>query len=157
MLWWNKLRILLCVFVVALFVGCVPSTLPSICDDLGDQPSILCDLTKDENSVFYGVRLEDIGNALIVANAIAIGQNLYTREDATTVLDVFIALLQDPVTSGATFVTEVLDITNEYPGLFEVATVYLSELRLQTQPFLAADRDILSKLLTKQRSILTKN
>ena len=124
--------------------GCAGiGTRPSICDTL-TEPSLLCDL-----SAKYNVRLEDIGNGLIIANAVAIGQGFYTRDQAVEVMKEIRAILDNPV-SYAFFKVGVYEKVDLYPGLLEVASVYFSELGGLTQIMYRTDRDILIGFMDKQ-------
>ena len=128
--------------------GCAGiGTRPSICDTL-TEPSQLCWLSEK-----YNVRLEDIGNGLIVANAVAIVQGVYTKEDAIAVMRDIRAILDNPV-SYAFFKTGVDARVAFYPGLLEIATVYFSELGGVTQIMYRTDRDILIGFLDKQIKML---
>ena len=128
--------------------GCAYLTpMPSVCDTI-EGPSLLCDLSEK-----YKVRLEDIGNGLIIANAVAIGQGLYTRDQAVEVMKEIRAILDNPV-SYAFFKAGVDEKVALYPGLLEIATVYFSELGGLTQIMYRTDRDILIGFLDKQIEIL---
>lgn len=97
------------------------ATGPSVCDTMAPNESILCDTANK-----YGVKLEDIGNTLIVANAVAIGEGLYTSGQALQVVKSLRSILDDDITY-LFFRDELMQWTSEYPGLFEVAMIYLSD------------------------------
>lgn len=125
------------------------SKLPSVCDSI-TTPSEICKLSDQ-----LGVRPEDIGNALIIANAISIGQKLYTREQAAEVLTELLAILDNPV-SYAFFKSEVYLRVEEYPGLLEVATSYFSILGASTDIMYRADRFMIKGFLENQIAILER-
>ena len=81
----------------------------------------------------------DNGNGLIVANEISIGQGLYTKEQAATVLKEIRDILKNPV-SWASFKLEVYAQVDEYPGLFQVVDVYFKELENNTEMVYNTDR-----------------
>ena len=141
----KRLLLIILAFVVLLF-GCA-TTLPSKCDDVTD-PSRLCDLSKQA-----GVRLEDVGNGLIVANAISIGSGLYTKEQALTVLKEFRSALDQPITYLA-FKTLLYDKMDQYPGLIEVATIYFEQLGNIQEIMYPKDRELLAGWLDRQIKIL---
>uniref|UniRef100_A0A6H2A4Q1 Uncharacterized protein n=1 Tax=viral metagenome TaxID=1070528 RepID=A0A6H2A4Q1_9ZZZZ len=133
--------------LLAVIIGCANMpALPSACDS--QTESMLCDLSKK-----YNVRLEDIGNGLIIANAIAISQNLYTKEEAVSVMKDIRAILDNPI-SYAFFKTEVYKHVDAYPGLLEVASIYFAELGAVSKMMYAADRKILIGWLNQQIKIL---
>lgn len=123
------------------------ANLPSVCDTM-TQKSYLCDISQK-----HGVRLEDVGNGLIVVNAIAIQQGLYTKEQAIKVLSEIDALLKYPI-SYAAFKAGVYEKVDAFPGLIEVASIYFSELGLLSQDILQADRKLLVDWIAKQLSFL---
>lgn len=125
------------------------SKLPSVCDSI-TTPSELCALSNQ-----MGVRIEDVGNALIITNAIAIGQKWYTRQEAVEVLREIRAILDDPV-SYAVFTAQVYLKVESYPGLLEVATSYFSILGANPNIIQVADQDMLKGFLDNQIAILER-
>jgi len=129
------------VLVCFMLIGCA-GKMPSVCDNLID--SKLCEISGKMN-----MRLEDVGNALIITNAIAIGEGLYTKEDALEVLH----FLNDSVNEGgisyALFVELVGDAVAKYPGLFEVFQAYFNAL-VSAQIISPTDQQILSGWLSRQ-------
>lgn len=120
---------------LCLAIGCAGlGDRPSVCDTT--EKSLLCDLSAE-----YGVRIEDIGNGLIIANSVAIGEGLYTREQARAVLVDLRAILDNPV-SYAFFRLQVLDRVAKYPELILVAQQYFDELTTG-QIMYKADRQML--------------
>ena len=120
--------------------------LPSVCDDIDN--SVLCKLSEEA-----GVRLEDIGNGFIIANAVAIGQGFYTRDDAAKVLKEIKAVLENPV-SWAMFASEVFLHIDKYPGLIEIAEGYFHILVNDVNLIQLKDIEILDGWLAKQIDIL---
>jgi len=134
--------------VVMLSLSACAGKMPSVCDQLID--SRLCEISGKMN-----MRIEDVGNALIITNAIAIGEGLYTKEDALKVLNT----LNDTVVEGGIsyelFVTLVGDSIAKYPGLFEVFQAYFNAL-VSTQVISPTDQQILSGWLERQISALSR-
>lgn len=130
-------------------VGCGHlANLPSVCDHL--EQSRLCVISQK-----YDVRLEDVGNILIVANAVAIGQGLYTVDDAIKVMKELRSVLNDPI-SYALFKAKVDESIRAYPGLIEVASIYFAELGGITDNMYLDDRNLLKGWLDKQILILER-
>jgi len=121
--------------------------LPSVCDDL--EGSALCDTADNA-----GVRLEDIGNAFIIANAISIGQGIYTKEQARVVLNELQDALMNPIT-WVLFSDIVKGKIEQYPGLLEIAEGYFTVLVDSYAQIYDADRTILVGWLGKQIKILS--
>lgn len=143
------IMLLIAPVILALMVSCPQfKNLPSVCDNL-EQPSYLCDISKQ-----YDTRLEDIGNALIIANAVAIGQKVYTREQAISVLTEIRSALDNPI-SYVVFKNLVYDKVDSYPGLLEVASAYFSILGTNTENILPTDRGFLKSWIDRQIGILT--
>lgn len=124
------------------------ATGPSICDDTED--SYLCQIAEQNN-----VQLEDIGNVLIVANTVAIGNGRYTQAQAVEVLKEFRSRLEHPI-SYSFFRDTVRDRIESYPGLIEVADIYLSEFVGMYRIMYSADRTILIGWLDQQIERLRK-
>ena len=105
--------------VLALLVsGCGIMSGPSVCDDT-TEASILCDL-----SAKAGVRLENVGNMLIIVNAVAIGEGAYSTDDALGVLEGLRGFVDNPV-SYLSIKNEVVNVVSKYPGLFTLTGIYL--------------------------------
>ena len=128
--------------LILVLVGCA-GRLPTVCDEV-KGPSLLCDTAER-----YGVRLEDVGNGLIIANAIAIAEGLYTIDEAVEVMTELRDILDDPITY-VTFKVEVYKRMEKYPGLIEVATVYFDELGGMAKEIYPIDRKLLVGWLDKQ-------
>lgn len=128
-----------------LFTGCA-ATGPSVCDGLTEK-SYLCEAADKS-----GAKLEDIGNVLIVANAVAIGQGVYTKEQALKVMVDIRSRLDFPV-SYLFIRSMVTDATSRYPGLFEVAAIYLAQFN-SPRIMYGKDREILTSWLDQQIKLL---
>jgi len=122
--------------------------LPSVCDDIKD--SALCNIADKA-----GVRLEDIGNAFIVANAISIGQGYYTKDQARIVLSELQDALMNPIT-WVLFSDMVKEKISQYPGLLEIAEGYFAVLVSDYTQIYDTDRTILVEWLSKQIAILSR-
>lgn len=135
------------IFAAALsfLVGCTGG--PSVCDKREEAESYLCETAEKA-----GIRLEDAGNILMIANAVAIGEGAYSRGDALKVLVDIRSLINS--SPSYSFITKaVRDKVDRYPGLFIVAEVYLSSMN-QPQIISNFDRDILDSWLGRQIAIL---
>ena len=135
--------------LVFILSGCISmGNLPSVCDTATD--SLLCDISVKNN-----VRLEDIGNVLIVTNAIAIGEGVYSQESALIAMKEIRGLLDGPVSYTA-FRSGVFTIVDKYPGVLEVASIYFSQLTGNTQTMYPADREILISWLDSRIKTLER-
>jgi len=132
-------RLFLLVIGICFLLSACALNLPSKCEQI-TEPSMLCQMAEE-----HQVRLEDIGNILIVANAVAIGEGLYTREQAIEVMMDLKYILENPV-SYLFFKGEVEKTLIKYPGLFEVAQIYMTELT-SPQIMYSTDREMLSNWL----------
>ena len=115
---------------------------PSVCDDLS-EPSLLC-----QTAAKFGVRLEDIGGALVIANTVAIAAGTYTKADALEVISELRSGLMDPI-SYIAFRTNISLYVYKYPGLLEVAQMYIKQFT-STQDILDTDRKLLIDWLDVQ-------
>lgn len=136
-------RMSIAVVLIMILSGCAMlQGAPSVCDTL-EERSLLC-----ETAAKAGIRLEDLGNGLIIANMIAIAENLYTRDQAAEVLTHLRDLLHNPI-SYLLFANEVQKIGRQYPGLLAVAEIYMDQL-LVSIPIHNVDRALLVGWLDKQ-------
>ena len=140
----SKRIVLMMFFAMAvLVVACISTgTRPTVCDRI-QGPSILCQVAGE-----HGVRLEDVGNGLILVNAVAISEGAYTKGDAKRVLRRLLESLDGPVTY-ALFKEHLINATESFPGLLDVARSYLDELSLSNRMH-DADREILRTWLTNR-------
>lgn len=136
-------------FLLFLLAGCAGLQRASVCDTIVG-PSELCQIAAKQGN---GVRLDDVGDLLIVANVAAIEAGFYTREKAIQVLEELRDILENPV-SYAWFKGQVYLRVDQYPGLLEVATVYFSELGSLSRIMYASDQRILRDYLEKQIKVL---
>ena len=120
---------------------------PSVCDDLS-EPSLMC-----QTAAKFGVRLEDIGGALVIANTVAIASGTYSKADAVEVLSELRSGLLDPISYFA-FRTNISLYVNKYPGLLEVAQMYINQFT-STNDILGTDRKLLLDWLDKQIEALS--
>lgn len=112
-------KLLIAVLICVLLTSCSAlQTKPGICET-NTEPSFLCAVAAE-----HGVKLEDVGVVLIVANAVAIGEGAYSAEDAIEVLTELRDVLKNPV-SYLFFRYRVKKALYKYPALFTVADVYL--------------------------------
>ena len=140
----RKTSVLLIILLVFGLIGCAGLQLKSVCDDLA-EPSYLCEIAKK-----FGVRLEDIGNGLIIVNAFAIGEGAYSLEDAIKLAKDLRSTLDDPLLTNALFGNKLSDKVKQYPGLFDVVDSYLSALKDSVEPMFKKDREILVNWLDKR-------
>lgn len=134
----KKLLVAAFLAIALVFTGCAGlglDNLPSKCDVLTER-SVLCELADKA-----GVRLEDVGNVLIVANTVAIGEGLYTKAQAQEVFKGIVRLLGGPDPDTRAFITYaelrdgIMKLVNKYPGLFLIAESYL-DMFMQKQEFI---------------------
>ncbi len=137
---------LLLMLLLVFMVGAC-ATGPSVCDNRGGERSYLCEAADS-----LDVRLEDAGNILMVANAVAIQEGSYTREQAVKVMKDLLSLVERSP-SYMYLAKIVWSKVDDYPGLFIVAESYLSAM---TRPQIISnyDRDILTVWLQRQIVIL---
>ena len=114
----------------------------SICEDI-QTPSLLCRMAADK-----GVTLEMVGNALIIANAIAIAEGVYSKAQARGVLIELRGILDNPV-SYLFFKQGLKKYVDRYPGLLQIATAYIDRFDI-TQVMYKADQELLVKFLSSQ-------
>jgi len=133
-------------FALLAMVGCAGmQTLPSICDTIEPSESVLCSIAERS-----GVRLEDMGTVLILANMVAIKEGLYTKADAIDVLSELHALLDKGALSYVMYRKEIYKYIADYPGLISVAEEYLSQFAGYYQFIYTKDRDILRGWIDKR-------
>ena len=138
-----KNLIVLALGLFLVFTSCAMlSSGPSVCEDI-QTPSLLCKMADDR-----GVNLEAIGNALIIANAIAIGEGLYTKAQARDVLIELRGILDNPV-SYLFFKQGLKRYIDKYPGLLIVATAYIDRFNMD-QVMYPADQELLAGFLAAQ-------
>ncbi|MCK5611389.1 hypothetical protein KAR91_56485 [Candidatus Pacearchaeota archaeon] len=113
-------KLFVLVMLVAI-VGCSSMTNQlSVCDTI-TQPSYLCEIANKNN-----IRIEDVGNILMVANLLAIDQGVYTTAQALSEMKSIRDFLDNPV-SYLAVLNLVTDSTSKYPGLFIVASIYIKQ------------------------------
>ncbi len=136
---------------VVLLLGC--STLdvlapgPSVCES-DEGPSLLCVMAEKN-----GVKLEAVANALIIANAIMIGEGVYSRAQAIEVLSDLLTILERPV-SYRYFRLELLNALDKYPGLILVANSYINQFTMP-QIMFKRDRGYIQWILRNQIEVLS--
>ena len=118
----KKISLILVMFLLFLVAGCSPMfNGPSVCDDK-TSPSLLCDIA-DNN----GVRLESVGDLIIIVNMVSILGGQYTNDHAVTVLKNIRQSIEQPI-SYAFLKAVIEENAGGYPGLFDMANSYISEL-----------------------------
>jgi hypothetical protein len=141
------MKIFLRIFAVGLALSFVAGCSgKSVCTDR-EFNSYLCD-TADG----IGVRLETVGNVLIVANAIAIGEGKYTAQEAVSVLED----LRNVVSAGPAYAyiySKIGKALSDYPGLFAVSMIYLNEFK-RPQIMTKVDREMLLFWIDEQIEML---
>lgn len=130
---------ILLVFISAFFLFSCASTkiAPSVCDK-SPEDSFLCPAANTA-----GIRLEDLGNALIIANAIAIGQGLYSREQALEGYKDAKVMISDESLTYSLFAKNLLIIDRQYPGLMDVLWSYFQVFVDQDVVMTSFDRALL--------------
>lgn len=139
------LLFMMLVLTVGLATGCIK--LPSVCDGVSPDDSRLCKIANDT-----GVRIEAVGNILIVANMAAIESGAYPKDAAKLVFLSSLELL-DSESTYLTMSKLIQEKVKKYPGLFIVADSYLSAMDI---PDLITDfdRKLLQNWLMNQIRLL---
>jgi len=104
---------------------------------------MLCDMAKEA-----GVVLEDISNALVMANAVAIGEGVYTKTQALQVIVMLRKGLDNPV-SYLFFQKNLKGYLDRYPGLLQVAHFYIDRFT-STRIMYRTDQELLIRWLDNQ-------
>lgn len=130
------LAVLIMAFIIGL-TGCreISTSLPSACDSI-DGPSKLCDLAAE-----HGVNLTVIADGLGLANIIAIGKGVYTKDEALKAVTGLRQFMAAPV-SYAAFRMELTETINAYPMLLNTADRYLAML-VDTKIMYKNDRELI--------------
>lgn len=139
---------LLCILVVGCALFTNLKNLPSVCDTL--ESSYLCAIADR-----LGVRLEEIGNSLIIANALIIADNQARREKALKAFKEIKALLENPISYPA-FRWGVYESLERYPGLLDVADSYLSYFADFDINMYQEDRKLIVGWLDKRIAVLER-
>jgi len=135
------MRNFLLILLVGLLTGCAASMPWPACNQNVPDGSLLKRIA-DENKMC----LEDIGNTLIIANAVAIGSEWYTREDARNAVNRWLEMLDADI-SYMGFRSEVYAAVKKYPGLFEVMDIYFMRFQQESLPIMDTDRELLKNWL----------
>lgn len=142
-----KNSILVCIIVVLTLTSCIPIQPHSVCDELTTD-SYLCSMADRLH-----VKLETIGDTLIVTNSLAISSGRYTNRDAKNVLVNLQRCLNTSITY-VLFAEKIREYTNGAPALFNVVEKYLNEFALH-QLLYQTDKDILFNWLQSQIDTLS--
>jgi len=133
-------------FCGLIFTGCsllklYPQAWPECNQNISNE-SLLKKIADDHETC-----LESIGNDLIISNALAIGFDMYTREEARNAVNRWIAILDTDI-SYKGFRKEVYDVLKKYPGMFEVADIYFMQFEnFGLNPIIQDDKDMLKDWL----------
>lgn len=140
------------IWIVAalLLAGCGTwlNSLPSVCDD-SIEPSVLCSIAKDK-----GIRLENVGLAAIGLNAVLIGEGVYTREEAISVLQEIRQIFDGPV-SYLFARGKIYEAIAKYPGMEDI-TNSLMDGFTSTKIMYDKDREIMITWLDNRITSLKK-
>ena len=128
-------------------IGCQLRQGHSVCDSIEPGESVLCDIASAQ-----GVSLEVVGNGLIVVNAIAIGERLYSSREAIEVLEALYGTLEWPITYML-FRDEINKALANYPGLINIIEIYLTEFSLSKRISIT-DKEILQRWIQARISSL---
>jgi hypothetical protein len=112
--------------------------------------SISGDSVLKNIAVAHGLCLEDVGDILIIANTFAINKNLYTRVQATAVVHHWIVALNSEGMTYNLFRKKIYRYVKQYPGLFEIADIYLLHFGKISSPILPKDKELLNDWLTNR-------
>jgi hypothetical protein len=115
---------LLVLVYISVFFGCAGlQRPPSICDDMPPGESVLCDIANR-----YGVRLETVGDVLLVLNLQLIKEDLYKAKEARRFFDDVRKHLDGPITAQD-LKTLALYHISESPALL-IASSYIAYLNV---------------------------
>ena len=118
--------------------GCITAKkLPSVCDDQ-TSPSYLCAIAEKHNT-----KLETIGNIIIAANTVAIGEGYYQAKDALKVAKDLRGILNNPI-SYLYFKARADAVFIKHPGMLTIARIYIDDF-VSPQIMTAKDRKILQR------------
>jgi len=129
-------------FLIFLLAGCTVS-MNSVCNSLQPGDSDLCALADS-----MGVKLEDIGNGLVLANLIAIDKGEYTLEQAVDVLLVLHSLIEAGISYNG-LRSNLIELDSAFPGLLDIGFIYINRLN-STKIMKRADREILLSFIQGQ-------
>jgi hypothetical protein len=108
------------VLVAMLLIISCTTNMPSKYDTY--DGCLICDIAKDK-----GIRLEDVGNLIRVAGAVARAEDVYTRGQAVEAMIRIRTALEMPVT-GVAFVEELELVAEDYREEVEIAMAYAQPL-----------------------------
>lgn len=122
--------IVLCLcLVISFIVGCIEVNLPSTCDNLNGEPSIICSLKEE-----YGlIRPEGVGNIFIAVNAVAIKNGTFTKHDIQSVVMGLLQITKSGNITYEIFQAVLKEYIEDYPGLLEVAQGYMDVFDIDKQ------------------------
>jgi len=144
-------------FALMLITACVSTqNLPSVCDN--ETQSKLCDISTAHN-----IRLEDMGNGLIVGIALAIGTETADKEDVLKAIKQIRKSLEKQIRKSLElpitydyFTSSVYEKFNRYPGLLEIAMIYFQPFSSLNIPMYQRDRQLLAGFLDREIAILER-
>lgn len=115
-------KFLVLLVTVTMLSACTALTKkPSVCETQ-EGPSYLCEVAAKNH-----MRIEDVGNSLIVANALAISAGYYSPHQAIVVLEDVRSVLDRPV-SYAFFKGELRRAAGVNPGMIDILGVFVDDL-----------------------------
>lgn len=115
---------------------------PTVCDNITGE-SYLCKIAGKT-----GITIEDVGNSLIIFNAVAINQGMYTKDQAKSALTRLRTGLDEGITYTI-FKKKFMKYAEDYPGLLDVLKIYVDEFE-QNIPITRTDKEILNTWLTNR-------
>ena len=144
-----KKFLLVLIAMSIMFTGCsLKGILPSACDN-NIEESFLCDMADR-----FDIRVEDIGNGIIILNSILIDKNVYTLEQSYEVVHNIKIVLDDPL-SWFDLGKEIKENTAKYPGLYEISSLYINEfMQYPDLPINNFDKELLIGFFNKIEDIL---
>lgn len=127
---------------------------PSICDNTQPEDSLLCALAHK-----YGVRLEDVGNIMVLFNVAAIEQNAYSAAQSRQFFNNLRTVLAADGITGQNIMVYVLRSLKGSPALVAagilVVSPYIQYLDTQ-EVFTATDKTWLNKWIDDQLALISQ-
>ena len=120
----------------------------SVCDSV-EGKSYLCETAEQ-----VGIKVEDAGAIIIIANEVAIAEGLYTKDQFNEVIHFILDTLQytgeRDLPTFEQLRAKIKEALTKYPGLVTVVQKYMDMFLNESGVIPAADREIITNWLVKQ-------
>jgi len=149
----KRFMLFLCTLAIT-FTGCANlpiRALPSVCDTqiTAEGKSYLCEISNK-----YNIRLEDVGNGIILVNHLVIEAGVYSKEDALIVIEDIKSLLESPI-SYIAFKMNIYEYIDASPSLLNIMDIYIDEF-ISEEYMLKRDRKYLIFWLNQNIDLLNR-